>query len=64
VNENVVVLGAGGAAGQAIARQLAGRGVAVTVAGRHRASLAPLAGELGAAVIEADVCGGDLPGGV
>ena len=55
MNENVVVLGAGGEAGQRIARRLAGRGVAVTLAGRHRASLAPLAGELGAAIVEADV---------
>jgi short subunit dehydrogenase-like uncharacterized protein len=55
VSESVVVLGAGGASGQRIARRLAGRGAAVTLAGRHRASLAALAGELGAAVVEADV---------
>jgi short subunit dehydrogenase-like uncharacterized protein len=55
VSERIVLVGAGGAAGQQIARRLAGRGVAVTLAGRDRASLAPLADELGAAIVEADV---------
>jgi saccharopine dehydrogenase (NAD+, L-lysine-forming) len=53
--ENVVVMGAGGAAGTRIARQLAARGVQLTLAGRHRASLAPLADELEADILEADV---------
>jgi short subunit dehydrogenase-like uncharacterized protein len=55
VNENVIVMGAAGASGQRIARALAARGVPLTLAGRHRATLAPLAGELGAAVAEADI---------
>jgi saccharopine dehydrogenase (NAD+, L-lysine-forming) len=55
VNENVIIMGAAGASGQRIARALAARGVPLTLAGRHRATLAPLADELGAAVTEADI---------
>ena len=55
MNENVVIMGASGASGQRIARALAARGVPLTLAGRNRGTLAPLAGELGAAVAEADI---------
>ena len=47
MNENVVIMGASGASGQRIARALAARGVPLTLAGRNRGTLAPLAGELG-----------------
>ena len=55
MNENVVIMGASGASGQRIARALAARGIPLTLAGRNRGTLAPLAGELGAAVAEADI---------
>jgi short subunit dehydrogenase-like uncharacterized protein len=56
MSENVVIMGAGGASGQRIARLLAARGVPLTLAGRRRALLAPLAEELAAGlVVEADI---------
>lgn len=55
MSENVVIMGAGGASGQRIARRLAALGVPLTLAGRHRSSLEPLAEELGASLIEADI---------
>jgi short subunit dehydrogenase-like uncharacterized protein len=55
MSENVVVMGGAGTSGQRIARRLAARGIPLTLAGRHRESLAPLASVLGAAVAEADI---------
>ena len=55
MSENVVIMGAGGASGQRIARLLSARGVALTLAGRRRATLAPLAEELGTSFTEADI---------
>jgi short subunit dehydrogenase-like uncharacterized protein len=55
VNENVVIMGAAGASGQRIARALAARGIPLTLAGRRRATLEPLAAELGASVAETDI---------
>jgi Saccharopine dehydrogenase NADP binding domain len=60
VSENVVIMGAGGASGQRIARLLAARGIQLMLAGRHHASLAPLAEELGAGHIEADIARPEL----
>lgn len=54
MRENVVVMGAGGASGQRIARQLAARGVRVTLAGRRRETVTSLSDELSATFIEAD----------
>jgi short subunit dehydrogenase-like uncharacterized protein len=55
MKKNVVVVGATGASGRRIARQLAGHGVPLTLAGRRPAALAGLAAELGAGTIEADL---------
>lgn len=55
MSENVVIMGAGGASGQRIARSLAARGVPLTLAGRRRSALEPLAEELGAGFTEADI---------
>ena len=55
MNERVVVIGAGGATGQRIARELASRGVLLTLAGRRPDALEPLALELGAQVTRADL---------
>jgi short subunit dehydrogenase-like uncharacterized protein len=55
MNERVAVIGAGGATGQRIARELASRGVLLTLAGRRPDALEPLALELGAQVTRADL---------
>ena len=55
MNERVAVIGAGGATGQRIARELASRGVPLTLAGRRPDTLEPLALELGAQVTRADL---------
>jgi short subunit dehydrogenase-like uncharacterized protein len=55
MNERVAVIGAAGATGQRIVRELASRGVPLTLAGRRPDALEPLARELGAQVTPADL---------
>jgi glyoxylase-like metal-dependent hydrolase (beta-lactamase superfamily II) len=55
MSKNVVIMGGAGTSGQRIARRLAASGIPLTLAGRHKESLAPLASELAAEAIEADI---------
>jgi short-subunit dehydrogenase len=52
---NVLLTGASGGLGQAIARELSGRGARLTLNGRRSEILDELAGELGASVLAADL---------
>ena len=58
---SVLLTGATGGLGQAIARALAERGARVTVTGRRMDVLEPLASEIGGRAIEADLALPDAP---
>jgi short-subunit dehydrogenase len=58
---SALVTGATGGIGQAIARELAGRGASVVLTGRRAEVLEPLAAELGGRAIVADLAERDAP---